>query len=205
MNPAYRRIMTEMITTGSDVPSVYGQRVYPWELLSPGGDVAKVRNPRKSPRKSTRATKSPVGQISYGGKLVNVYSNKGNYHHVSLKDSKLFKGIYSKTLSNTKGIKARVGVRKTAGARGGTTQIQSYLFDATKYSPKMVISWLKRHKIASIRDITVSDKTATRARFPNWERKSPRAKRKTTKRKTTKRKTTKKSSRKSGRKSRRSA
>lgn len=201
MNPAYRRIMTEMITTGSDVPSVYGQRVYPWELLSPGGDVAKVRNPRKAPRKTTRksTSKSPVGQISYGGKLVNVYSNKGNYHHVSLKDSKLFKGIYSKTLSNTKGIKARVGVRKTAGTRGGTTQIQSYLFDATKYSPKMVIAWLRRHKIASIRDITVSDKTATRVRFPNWERKSPRAKRKTTK---TSRKPARKSSR---RKSRRSA
>lgn len=197
MNPAYRRIMTEMITTGSDVPSVYGQRVYPWELLSPGGDVAKVRNPRKSTRRKT-PRKSPVGQISYGGKLVNVYSNKGSYHHVSLKDSKLFKGIYSKTLSNTKGIKARVGVRKTTGARGGTTQIQSYLFDATKYSPRMVVAWIKRHKVASIRDITVSDKTATRARFQNWERKSPRAKRKTTKKTT---KPARKSSRRKGRRS----
>jgi hypothetical protein len=76
-------------------------------------------------------------------------TSRALYHRVRVADPDLFKaeyggrGIVTKTFSEAKGIKGLLGLLKEPGPRGGMTQVQSYLFDATKYTIGDAIAWVK--------------------------------------------------------------
>lgn len=165
MNPEYRRWMMESILNDLPVPSVYGPKLYPGEFANPP-------------------------KVKLGSKSIPVVTSKGNYHHVRVADPKGFVGIYTKTLSEAKGIKARVGRSKKVGPRGGSTKIVSYLLDASRYSPEDVIAWVKRQEIKGVKKFDFTSKGKKTSKRKVAKRKT--SKRKTSKRKTAKRKSTRK-------------
>jgi hypothetical protein len=91
-----------------------------------------------------------AGMPFYKGVPIEVLppTSKALWHKVRVAEPELFKahyggrGIYTKEFSKDKGIRARLGVLKEKGKRGGTTQIQSYLFDADMYTVEDAIDWV---------------------------------------------------------------
>ena len=121
-----------------------------------------------------------VPSIAVRGLSVPVsYSKGGRYHRARVADPDEFSQIRTKTLSESKGIKALIGRHDgAAGPRGGKTEIQSYLFDATRYTPQNAVRWLEGHKVpqpllldvapveASSRRLAISGSAPERVRTP---------------------------------------
>lgn len=73
----------------------------------------------------------------------------GDYIHFRMKDPKLFdEDSYSTIwISKSKGIKARIGKLKSpAKGQEGSTVVQVYLFDKSKWTTDSVKTWIKKHK-----------------------------------------------------------
>lgn len=83
----------------------------------------------------------------WGSEVPVAESKSGKYHHVRVADPDEFVRIRTKTLSASKGIKARIGVLQGRGPRGGRTEVQSYLFDAKMYTPGDVVRWVEGHEV----------------------------------------------------------
>jgi hypothetical protein len=118
------------------------------------------------------------------------YSKGGKYHHVRVGDPDQYTAIKTKTLSDTKGIKARVGRFLGRGPRGGKTEIQSYLFDATMYTPQDVARWIEGHRTPRplLMDIAPTGATKRRMKVYGEASEAPTKIRKKSKRKVAKRK-----------------
>lgn len=111
------------------------------------------------------------------------HSAKGKYHHVRMAEPNEFKAIRTKTLSAKKGIKARVGIFKGRGPRGGRSEIQSYLFDAAIYTPQDVVRWIEGHRTPAPLRMEISSAAPSRRRMKVYGEASeaPRKKRKSVK------------------------
>jgi hypothetical protein len=105
------------------------------------------------------------------------FSKTGRFHHVRVGDPDEYTSIRTKTLSERKGIKARMGRFLGRGPRGGKTEVQSYMFDAEMYTPEDVARWFEGHPTPPALHMDVSRKEATRRRYKVYgeakERKKP--------------------------------
>jgi hypothetical protein len=102
-----------------------------------------------------------LNPIDIGGRSVPTsYSQGGRYHHVRVGDPDQYRGIRTKTLSQRKGIKARMGLR-----HGGGSEVQSYMFDAEMYEPEDAARWMEGHPTRDPLLMDISPKKATRRRY----------------------------------------
>jgi hypothetical protein len=107
-----------------------------------------------------------VNAVEIRGRRVPVeHSARGKYHHVRVGEPGQYTAIRTKTLSESKGIKARIGRIKGRGARGGKTEIQSYLSDAGRYTPQDVVRWMEGHRTPPPLLVMISSAGATKRRM----------------------------------------
>ena len=75
-----------------------------------------------------------------------------------------------------KGIKAHIGRYEGEGPRGGKTEVQSYMFDARRYTPEDAARWVEGHPTGDPLTIDVSPLEATDRRYKVYDPKPTRAK-----------------------------
>jgi hypothetical protein len=175
------------------------------QLPGPGSPMARpiheyLDNPAASPKRMLPASQFGMAaawrrgeegelegdMIVIRGREVPVeHSAKGAFHHVRVADPSEFKAIRTKVLSAKKGIKARVGIFKGRGPRGGKSEIQSYLFDAKQYTPQDVARWIEGHKTPAPLLVQISSATPSKRRMKVYgkEAEAPRKARKSVKKK----------------------
>ena len=131
-------------------------------------------------------------EITVRGRQVPVtYSKSGRYHRARVADPDEFTqirtsrargpraGMSADSTLDDKGIKFLIGRRAgKKGPRGGQTEITSYMFDATRYTPQNAVRWLEGHKVpqpllldvapveASSRRLAISGSAPERVRTP---------------------------------------
>jgi hypothetical protein len=184
---------------GADLPmacSSCGEEIedgYPHQCENPGGLLPGWRY--------------ALNPIDIRGRSVPTsHSKGGRYHHVRVGDPDEYTQIRTKTLSERKGIKARMGRFQGRGPRGGRTEVQSYMFDADRYTPEDAVRWMEGHPTPAPLHMDISPMEATDRRYKVYgkapAKKKPRRKKvakkvaarkkKATKKKATKKKASKK-------------
>ncbi len=130
-----------------------------WEECTRCGDMIPPRHPGGARRENNPGCRpdgmggqdcwypNPGTRDIRGYQVPVEVSPTGRYHRIRVMDPRDCPQTRTKTISARKGLKQLQCVTGERGPRGGTTQVQSWLFDADMYTPDDVARWAGGHDL----------------------------------------------------------
>lgn len=87
-------------------------------------------------------------KVTAGKEKENPIKRGGDYHHIRIKDPKLYSKNSFRFITFDKGIRATIGCKKGYFRKGKCTigtEVQSLLFPKDKYTKEGALEWVKKH------------------------------------------------------------